>query len=45
MCMNTFGILPDVIRDGCLRQMFTAAGTNGMVVIGCWDRDSMRTGY
>ena len=45
MCMNTFGILPESIRKECLRQMFECAGPKGMLIIGCWHKESLRTGY
>lgn len=45
MCMNTFGILPDHIRDLCIKEMFMCSGPGGKLVIGCWHRESLRTGY
>jgi len=45
MCMNTFGILPDSIRKECLREMFECAGPKGMLIIGCWHQESLRTGF
>ena len=45
MCMNTFGILPDFIRAECVKEMLLCAGPGGKMIIGCWHRDSLRTGY
>ena len=45
MCMNTFGILPDFIRNECLKEMLLCTGPGGKMVIGCWHRDSLRTGF
>jgi len=45
MCMNVFGILPECIRQVCLKQMFDCAGPKGMVIIGCWHQESLRTGF
>lgn len=45
MCMNTFGILPPEIRKECVRQMYKCTGPGGKVVIGCWHKDSLKTGY
>lgn len=45
MCMNTFGILPDFIRKECVKEMLLCAGPGGKMIIGCWHRDSLRTGF
>jgi hypothetical protein len=45
MCMNTFGILPEQIRNEVVSEMFRAAGGGGKVIIGCWHKDSLRVGY
>lgn len=45
MCMNTFGILPDFIRKECIKEMLLCAGPGGKMVIGCWHKDSLRTGF
>jgi len=45
MCMNTFGILPDHIRVKAIEEMFRVAGPGGKMIIGCWHRESLRTGY
>jgi len=43
--MNTFGILPDEIRSPVIQEMFKCSGPGGMVVAGCWHKDSLPTGY
>ena len=43
--MNTFGVLPDAIRKECISQMFECAGQRGMLIIGCWHKESLRSGY
>lgn len=45
LCMNTFGILPDFVRDLCLKEMFICTGPGGKLVIGCWHQDSLRKGF
>ena len=45
MCMNTFGILPDFIRNECLKEMMLCSGPGGRMIIGCWHRDSLRIGF
>ena len=45
MCMNTFGILPDFIRDQCLKEMMLCSGPGNKMIIGCWHKDSLSTGY
>ena len=45
MCMNTFGILPDFIRDQCIKEMMLNSGAGNKMIIGCWNRDSLRTGF
>lgn len=45
MCMNTFGILPDFIRDQCLKEMMLCSGPGNKIIIGCWHKDSLRTGF
>ncbi|ETW07358.1 hypothetical protein H310_01894 [Aphanomyces invadans] len=42
--MNTFGILPEAIRQGVIDQMIDVAGDDGVVVIGCWHSESFRRG-
>ncbi|OQS06612.1 hypothetical protein THRCLA_01345 [Thraustotheca clavata] len=42
--MNTFGILPEHIRQGVVDSMLRVAGDDGVVVIGCWHADSFRRG-
>lgn len=43
--MNTFGILPDFIRDQCLKEMMLCSGAGNKIIIGCWHRDSLRSGF
>lgn len=43
--MNTFGILPDFIRDQCLKEMMLCSGPGNKMVIGCWHKDTLRTGF
>jgi hypothetical protein len=45
LVMNTFGILPEHIRGQCLTQMFLCAGPGGKVVLGCWHKQALRTGF
>lgn len=45
MCMNTFGILPLCIRDMVVNEMFMCSNLGGKVVIGCWHKESLRTGF
>ncbi|CAK4608457.1 unnamed protein product [Aphanomyces euteiches] len=42
--MNTFGILPEHIRQRVVDQMIRVAGDDGVVVIGCWHSKSFRRG-
>ncbi|OQR87825.1 hypothetical protein ACHHYP_07986 [Achlya hypogyna] len=42
--MNTFGILPEGIRQGVVDAMLQVAGDDGVVVIGCWHAASFRRG-
>lgn len=45
MCMNTLGIIPEVVRNAAINEMFKVAGPGGKVVLGCWNQPSLRTGY
>ena len=45
MCMNTFGIIPDEVRKLAIREMFKVSGPGGRMIIGCWNKDSLRQGF
>mmetsp|Transcript_35910 Transcript_35910/g.55136 ORF Transcript_35910/g.55136 Transcript_35910/m.55136 type:complete len:198 (-) Transcript_35910:469-1062(-) len=45
MCMNTFGIIPDFVRRKAVKQMFRVSGPGGRVIIGCWRKEGLRSGF
>lgn len=45
MLMNTFGILPEFVRVPVLREMWNLIGNKGQLVVGCWNKAELLTGF
>ena len=43
--MNTLGTYTDLEKNQIVNQMFRCAGHEGKVVIGCWQKESLKRGY
>jgi len=43
--MNTYGILPDHVRALSLAQMWLTIADGGTLVLGCWNKEELRTGF
>ena len=43
--MNTYGILPEHVRKLALQEMWRLVGEGGTLVLGCWAKEALRTGF